>query len=615
MSRGDPTYKTTRSSSTSIVQPFIHSINTISSVSVTTPHSPSFPVFPRLPINMKLVKSGHSSPRSHLSRVVRALAGTCLYLTSSADATAAGYDALESTISGMHSALATNTTTCRSVVQQHLARIEEFNPTVNAMTSLNPDALSIADELDAQLAAGNMTGKLFCVPVVLKDNYDAVGMNTTGANTDLAGNHPTADAPTVKALRDEGAVIIGKANLHEMALEGLSVSSLGGQTLNPYDHTRTPGGSSGGTGAALATSFSILGTGTDTVNSLRSPASANNLVSVRPTRGLLSRTGVMPISTTQDNVGPMARTIEDLAVALTVMASVGADERDNSTLAVPVEARGIDYSAALQLTGGDLSGLRIGALDGFWNHTPSPETTPVIDTMTSMVEFLTSQGAEVVTITDPIYNATALAGLDVQTFEFNDTLNAYLNSPTLEGDRPTSLTELYSSGKFLVIPSQYGFMNKTRVSSKSDPAYATALDGITNLTASLQATFDSNKLDAVIYPEQKNLVVKTGSPSQAGRNGILGALTGFPVVTVPAGFSPASDDAPAGVPIGMEIMGKPFTESKLLNLGNQITQMRPLRQPPTFANRTVASNGLVGMPSMVPNITNIPATYPIGKLS
>ncbi|KAI1632806.1 amidase signature domain-containing protein [Biscogniauxia mediterranea] len=524
------------------------------------------------------------------------------------------FDPLESTISSLHRALSQNSTTCRSVVSAFMARIRQFNPTINAMNSLNPDALDIADELDRQLQAGNMTGKLFCVPVVLKDNYDAVGMNTTGSNVALAGNRPKVDAPLVKALRDEGAIILGKTNLHDLALEGLTVSSFGGQTINPYDHTRTPGGSSGGTGAALAASFAILGTGTDTVNSLRSPASANSLVSVRPTRGLLTRTGVLPVSTTQDNVGPMARNIQDLATALTVMASVGPDEGDNSTLAVPPEVRGQDYSTAMTKLQ-NLEGLRIGLIEGFWNRTESDETTPVVDAMDGVIEFLKREKAEIITVNETIYNATALADLDVQMFEFRDALNAYLDSQNLEGDRPSNFDEIWRSGRYLVIPSQYKFMQKALYSTTADSPYTTALDGIDKLTASLNSTFTTNKLDALIYPEQKNLVVKIGSASQSGRNGILAALTGYPVVTIPAGFSPVTKEAPVGIPIGMEIMGLPFEEAKLLSLANHITQQYPVRRVPQFANSTAAVSMLDSMPSLVPNTSNIPCAYPIGKLS
>lgn len=241
------------------------------------------------------------------------------------------FDVREATIDGIHNALFTGLTTCREVVSAHLARIEAFNPAINAITALNTEALSVADGIDLRISQGNTTGPLLCIPVLVKDNYDAVPMNTTGSCLALANNKPAEDAPTVKALKESGAVILGKTNLHELALEGLSVSSLGGQTLNPYDQTRTPGGSSGGSGAAVAASFAVFATGTDTVNSLRSPAASNSLFSFRPTRGLISRAGVIPISSTQDAVGAMARTVRDLALAMTVMAGIGYDPRDVSS--------------------------------------------------------------------------------------------------------------------------------------------------------------------------------------------------------------------------------------------------------------------------------------------
>ncbi|KAI0899222.1 amidase signature enzyme [Annulohypoxylon nitens] len=539
--------------------------------------------------------------------------GTLFLQVFTVNAQTNAFEPLESTIEGVRAALLANSTTCHSVVSSFISRIEEFNPTVNALVSLNPNALTAANDLDKRLAAGDSAGKLFCVPVLLKDNYDAVGTNTTGANAALAGNSPSVDTPSVKAMKDEGAIILGKTNLHEMALEGLSVSSLGGQTINPYDHTRTPGGSSGGTGAAIATSFAIFGTGTDAVNSLRSPASANNLVSVRPSRGLISRQGILPISFTQDSIGPIARNIHDLAVALTVMASVGADEVDNATLLVPPEARGIDYT--LGLNDGGLKGLRIGLLDGFWNHTASNETTPVNNALASTIEFLKSEGVQIVNVTESIYNASAIAKFDVQQFEFKEVFNKYLSSPSLTGNRPSTWDAVYGSKEFLVIPAQYTFMNNSRNSSTADPGYATAQQGIKDLKTAINATFVRNGLDAVIYPEQKNLVVKVGSPSQAGRNGILAALTGVPVVTVPVGFSPSSLDAPIGVPIGMEILGLPFSESKLLNIANHFTQLRPLRKAPAFANYTVQMGSYASMPRMQPNISNIPKAYPVGTLS
>jgi Asp-tRNA(Asn)/Glu-tRNA(Gln) amidotransferase A subunit family amidase len=171
------------------------------------------------------------------------------------------FDPREATIDSVHQALFTGQTTCRIVVASFLARIEAFNPAFNAIITLNPDALKIADEMDKKIAEGKHDDALFCIPIMLKDNYNTAGMNTTGGCLALGGSQPTEDAPVTAALKGAGAIVLGKTNLHEMALEGLSVSSLGGQSINPYDHTRTPGGSSGGTGISVASSFSVFGTG------------------------------------------------------------------------------------------------------------------------------------------------------------------------------------------------------------------------------------------------------------------------------------------------------------------------------------------------------------------
>lgn len=530
------------------------------------------------------------------------------------------FDAREATIASTHHALYTGLTTCREIVSSFLSRIEALNNHTNAIIRLNPDALDTASRFDTMLTSGNATtGSLFCIPVLLKDNYDTANMPTTGGNLDLADSRPSIDAPAVTALKNAGAIVLGKANLHELALEGISVSSLGGQTINPYDSTRTPGGSSGGSGAAVAASFSVFSTGTDTVNSLRSPASANSLFSCRPTRGLISRVGIIPISYTQDVIGPIGRCVEDVATALTVMSSIGFDSGDNATALVPAGVRDSDYSASL--TTGSLKGKRFGVLEGFFNRTASNETTPVNNVMDRMTAKLRSAGATIIPINETIYNATAiLAMYDTQRYEYREEMNAYLQRPSLKGSHPQTLNQLYASGKFLVIPSQYEYVTTALVSSTGNTtngthqAYATIQRGIANLTLALQETFARNNLDAILYPEQKNLVVKLGALSQSGRNGILAALTGSPVVTVPAGFSPETADAPIGVPIGMEMLGQPYTEAKLLQMAYQIQELAKVRRTPVWARQSVPARNYTAVPSVTPNRGNIPSTYPLGTL-
>ncbi|KAK5115343.1 hypothetical protein LTR62_001543 [Meristemomyces frigidus] len=532
----------------------------------------------------------------------------------------ATYDAREATIASTHHSLYTGLATCREVVTSFLSRIESLNNYTNAIISLDPNVLDRADAADVRLAANNASlGALFCIPTFLKDNYDTAALPTTGGNLDLAGSRPSLDAAAVTALKQAGAIILGKSNLHELALEGLSVSSLGGQTINPYDSTRTPGGSSGGTGAAVAASFAVWGTGTDTVNSLRSPASANSLFSCRSTRGLISRNGIIPISYTQDVIGPIARCVEDMAAALTVMASVGYDPSDNTTALVPPSARGVDYTASL--TQGSLKGMRFGLLQGFMNTTNSSETTPVNNAMANITTKLLQAGATIVPIHDPLYNATALAALDTQRYEYREQMTTYLQRPSLHGQHPKTLNELYnSSDKFLVIPSQYEYVTTSLASSTSNqtwnthPSYSSILHGVANLTLALHTTFAANELNAMIYPEQENLVVPIGSASQSGRNGILAALTGSPVVTVPVGFSPATQTAPEGVPIGMEILGLPWTEEGLLQAAFQIQGLGRVRKMPGWAKGVVEMSGDGKVPVVRPDRGNISPAYPVGVL-
>jgi amidase len=245
----------------------------------------------------------------------------------------------EATVSDIHASLAAGRITCVQVVQAYLRRINAYDdrgPALNAIITINPAALQTAADLDRSPASAKASARqaaesrsamkpLHCVPIILKDNYDTVDMPTTGGSVTLAESVPLRDAFVVRKLREAGAIILAKANLTELARGGTTVSSLGGQTKNPYDLTRTPGGSSGGTGAAIAAGFAVTGTGSDTGQSIRSPASAQSLIGLRPTRGLISRTGIIPISTTQDEAGPITRTVADAARMLDVMAGYDPD--------------------------------------------------------------------------------------------------------------------------------------------------------------------------------------------------------------------------------------------------------------------------------------------------
>lgn len=527
-----------------------------------------------------------------------------------------GFDVREATIDTIHEALYSGQATCRDVVSAFIVRIEEFNPLLNAVLSLNPSALEDADQLDAARKTGDNGDLLHCIPMLLKDNYDALGMPTTAGSRALANLEPTTEGPVVAALKSAGAIILGKANMHEMALEGISISSLGGQALNPYDLSRTPGGSSGGSGVAVAADLAVIATGTDTVNSLRSPASANNLFSFRPTRGLISRAGVIPVGHTQDALGAMGRSVKDVATVLEVMASVGYDPRDNDTALRPDGLAGHDYRS--DLFGGNLRGLRLGVLSGAYDYTPSPEKTPVIDAMDYMERLLRNQGAELINITTPLFDmSTMTPKVDVQSYEFRELLDEYLQRKDLKGEpRPRSLREIYARDDFLVLPYQYDHIKATHTRSTSDTDYIAKMELIGELTEALQKEFRANRLDAIIYPEQRNLVVKVGSPSQVGRNGILAAVTGFPVVVVPAGWSEVDEDAPLGVPIGMEILGMPWTEDKILNIAQAISdRTTDLKKSPVSTRQRLEEVCYESVPKLSPKGLQPDGLYAMGTLN
>src|SRR5439155_11126923 len=298
-------------------------------------------------------------------------------------------------------------------------------------------ALEQAAEMDRLAAANKFTLRpLHCVPVILKDNYDTADMPTTGGSVTLAESVPLRDAFVVKKIRDAGALILAKANLMELARGGTTVSSLGGQTRNPYDLSRTPGGSSGGTGAAIAANFAVRGTGSDTGQSIRSPASANNLVGIRPTRGLVSRAGVIPNSLTQDEVGPITRTVTDAALLLDVMA--GYDPAD------PITAFGngrIPKSYTQLLSKDALKGARIGVMTNLFGT--AARHAEVNDVMESVTVAMAALGATIVRFNLAEYDGLA-ASVSTSQFEARTVMDRYF--ATLGPDAPIkSFAELVAT--------------------------------------------------------------------------------------------------------------------------------------------------------------------------
>jgi amidase len=244
------------------------------------------------------------------------------------------FEIMEATIPRLQAALATGIITSRDLVAMYLARIEAYDqkgPLLNAISAINAKAMSEAEALDAERRAGTVRGPLHGIPIVVKDNYETTGMQTADGSLSLAGWIPSDDAHLVKKLRSAGAIIIAKTNMHEFAYGITTVGSLFGSTRNPYALDRNPGGSSGGTGAAVAANFAAIGMGSDTCGSIRIPAFHNSLVGIRGTQGLASRIGIIPLSSTQDIGGPIARSVTDVAIVLDAI--VGYDAADPQTAA------------------------------------------------------------------------------------------------------------------------------------------------------------------------------------------------------------------------------------------------------------------------------------------
>ena len=482
----------------------------------------------------------------------------------------------EATIGGIHAALKSGELTCRKLTQLYLDRIEAYDkkgPALNAILMINPKALETADVLDKAYAAKGPVGPLHCVPVLLKDNFDTADMPTTSASKALEGAVPLADGTVVKKLRQAGALFLAKTNMQELAQGGVNVSSAGGQTKNPYDLGRTPGGSSGGTGAGLAANLGAVGTGSDTVNSIRSPASANSVVGFRPTKGLISLAGVAPNSWTQDAAGPLARTVEDTAILLNAMA--GYDAADPRTAWSVGQIS--DYTKALNP--GALKGARIGVLRTLFGTGPLHEDVNAV--MEKALAALKAQGATLIDIMHPAIDSGRIVDqLDVQKWEFKESLNGYLagfgpNAPV------KSLDDLIASGKFHK-PALEKFLVAANAlqDPTNDPEYKNRILRIADLQQVVMTLMADQQLDAFVYPLQKRLPVPIPELNQAERTGILASMMGFPAIDVPAGFSPSTAAAPLGVPVGIEFLGRPWSEAKLLGYAYAFEQATKARRPP-----------------------------------
>jgi amidase len=496
-------------------------------------------------------------------------------------------DVGQASIADIQKAFAAGTLTSEKLVELCLARIKAYDrqgPALHAIITLNPNALEQARILDAERKTKGPRSVLHGIPVVLKDNFDTADMPTTGGSVLLKGAQPKEDATLVKKLRDAGAIILAKVNLSEFATAG-NFSSLGGQSRNPHDPARSPMGSSGGTGVSVAAGFAPLGMGSDTGGSVRLPASANGIVGIRPSRGLLSRSGIIPLSLSFDTGGPLARSVLDVATALTVLQ--GVDPTDEVT---KLQQGQVPASYLTGLRADALKGARIGIARDFMGFDPDVDWA-----MESAVHAMQKAGATVVGVRFPAY---MLSFLDIRAefmaaVRFPESaaqISAYL-AKTGPG-YPKSLNELIDrayayngTGPDGERPNPGRWLQFTKDVASGEIGnyrYVAVHDyGLAMVKTLVGGALAADKLDAIVYPVQSvRTPLIAASPDPPGYKSppsgtLLASITGFPDVSLPAGFTGN------GLPVGMGMLGPgPFTESRLLALAYSFEQAtHSLRQP------------------------------------
>jgi amidase len=479
----------------------------------------------------------------------------------------------EATIGQLHAAMKNGSLTCRGLVQHYLDRIAKHDKQgarLNAIIVVNPKALATADSLDRRMKSGGFVGPLHCVPTIVKDNYDTYDLPTTGGSKSLAGAQPEVDAPVVARMRAAGAIVLVKSNMAEFAFSPLeTVSSMLGHTRNPFDTTRVPAGSSGGTAAAVSANFGAVGLGTDTGNSIRGPSSHTSLVGIRPTMGLVSRAGVIPLDLGRDMTGPMARTVEDAVAVLQVIA--GPDPRDRITA---TSAGKVPANYATNLVRDGLRGARLGILRAAYETRTTD--SEVVTIFRRAVEELRRAGAVVIDSIPLDAYTQARSNLPGGCSAFKFELNVYLAE---HGTRVPvhTLDEVIASGGF--DPSIAGRLRSAQgaTAGLDSPGCAARDANRAKIGAGLAAVMDANRLDAFIYPTWSNpprVIGELTSPA-GDNNQVFSPSTGFPAITVPMGYTRG-----ATLPIGLQFLGRAWDESRLIRLAYSYEQATKYRRPP-----------------------------------
>ena len=487
----------------------------------------------------------------------------------------------EATIEDIHAAFRSGELTCRRLVELYLARIEAYDkngPELNAIITVNPKVLDEADELDSSFGRdGEFAGPLHGIPVLVKDQAETAGIRTTFGSVAFEGYVPEEDATAVRRLKEAGALILAKTNLPDFATSWFAYSSAGGETKNPYDLERDPGGSSSGTGAAIAANLGAVGIGEDTGGSIRVPSSFDNLVGVRVTTGLISRKGMSPLVVFQDTAGPMTRAVKDAAVLLDVL--VGHDPEDPFTAAATLARNAGGYADGL--SEGSLGGARIGVLREAFGLDGDPDSSQVNRVVEGALEAMRGAGAEIV---DPV------SVPDLQ--HFIGVTSLYLSQSRYDIDnflarRPGSHTvsELYDSKRFHPRLDLFiAIAEDAPADPEEDPDYYRGLTAREQFRRAVLNVMASHNLDALVYPNSQVLPPTREELDDwkwtvltFPTNALIAAQADLPSISLPAGF------AEGGVPVGFELVGKPYGEADLLRLAYLYEREANPRKPPESA--------------------------------
>ena len=516
--------------------------------------------------------------RGIISRVIRLLMLmiTVLIVASPSAQTPPPFDVHEASIAQIHNAMKAGRLTCRGLVEQYLRRIDTFDkngPAINAIVITNPEALKQADAMDAQLKERGITGALHCIPTIVKDNFETIGLQSANGSLALAGFVSNKDAFQVKQIKDAGAIVIAKSNMAEWAFtpnETLS-SILPGYTKNPYALDRVTAGSSGGTAAAVAASFGAVGLGSDTGNSIRGPSSHQALVGIRSTMGLTSRSGVMPLNLLADIAGPMARTVEDAVAVFKVVA--GSDPTDPVTVDADKHVNK-NYAASLVRDG--LKGARIGVLRyAYERESTDPE---IVQVFMRAVDDLRAAGAAIIDpgVVPGIADIRRQPGAGT-CMGFKYDINRYLAG---HGDRVPvkSLAEIVKSGRFH--PTVQRRLEQALEGSENGPETAACKAEVTyreQVRAAVTKAMDDQQIDAWVYPTWSNPPRLIGDLNTPGGDNsqFFSPTTGFPSIQVPMGYTRGGR-----LPAGITFFGRAWSEPALTKYAYAYEQATRHRRPP-----------------------------------